>query len=32
MLDLNARKAKKVEVAPKEVLQDAMARLNALLE
>ena len=32
MLDLNARQSKKIEVAPNEVLQDAMARLNALLE
>ena len=32
MLDLNARQAKKVEVVPKEVLQDALARLNALLQ
>jgi len=32
MLDLNARQAKKIEVAPKEVIHDAMARLNALIE
>ncbi len=32
MLDLNARQAKKVEVVSKEVLQDALARLNALLQ
>ena len=32
MLDLNARQAKKIEVAPKEVIHDAMARLNALFE
>jgi len=32
MLDLNTRKAKKIEVASEDVLQDAMARLNALLE
>jgi hypothetical protein len=32
MLDLNARQAKKVEAVPKEVLQDALARLNALLQ
>ena len=32
MLDLNTRQAKKIEAASEEVLQDAMARLNALLE
>ncbi|MEI7739251.1 MAG: type II toxin-antitoxin system ChpB family toxin [Betaproteobacteria bacterium] len=32
MLDLNTRQAKKIEVASEDVLQDAMARLNALLE
>ena len=32
MLDLNARQTKKVEAVPKEVLQDALARLNALLQ
>jgi len=32
MLDLSTRQAKKIEVASEDVLQDAMARLNALLE
>lgn len=32
MLDLSARKARKVERVPAEVIQDAMARLTALLE
>jgi mRNA interferase ChpB len=32
MLDLNTRQAKIIEAASEEVLQDAMARLNALLE
>lgn len=32
MLDLNARKARKIERVPQEVMQDAMARLSALLE
>jgi len=32
MLDLNTRQSKKIEVASEDVLQDAMARLNALLE
>ncbi len=31
MLDLGARKARRVEQAPKEVLDDALARLAALL-
>ncbi len=32
MMDLNARKAKKIERAPKEVMDDAMTRLTALLD
>ena len=32
MMDLNARKAKKIERAPKEVMDDAMTRLAALLD
>ena len=32
MLDLKARKARKIERVPPEVMQDAMARLSALLE
>lgn len=31
MLDLTARKARKIERAPQEVIEDAMARLVALL-
>jgi hypothetical protein len=31
MLDLKARKARKIERAPKVVLEDAMARLMAIL-
>lgn len=32
MMDLNARKAKKVERAPQEVIDDAMGRLMTLFE
>ena len=32
MMDLNARKAKKIERVPQEVVDDAMTRLAALLE
>ncbi len=32
MMDLNARKAKKIERAPREVMDDAMTRLAALLD
>ncbi len=32
MMDLNARKAKKIERAPREVIDDAMTRLATLFE
>ena len=32
MMDLNARKAKKIERVPREVIDDAMTRLATLLE
>ena len=32
MMDLNARKAKKIERAPREVIDDAIARLATLFE
>lgn len=32
MMDLNARKAKKIERAPREVIDDAIARLMTLFE
>ena len=32
MMDLNARKAKKIERAPREVVDDAIARLMTLFE
>jgi mRNA interferase ChpB len=32
MLDLSARKARKVEHAPQEVIDDALGRLMALLD
>lgn len=32
MLDLAARKARRIERAPQEVIEDALARLTALLE
>jgi hypothetical protein len=32
MLDLVARKARRIERAPQRVIEDAMARLTALLE
>jgi mRNA interferase ChpB len=32
MLDLNARDARKIETAPPEVIEDAIARLESMLE
>ncbi|MSQ72753.1 MAG: type II toxin-antitoxin system ChpB family toxin [Betaproteobacteria bacterium] len=32
MMDLNARKARKIERAPREVVEDALARLSTLFE